>query len=107
MAYALIGQFAEGSTDGNAFTTTTPFNTAGADLIVIILSKYQSPSANNPTDNKGNSYTPLTFRHNANSDATVRIFYKQAPSVGSGHTFTTDNNSFVSMHVLAFSGSVA
>ena len=100
MAYAHIRTASKAGTG-----TTSAVDTTGADLIVAFVASYNDTPT--PTDSKGNTYTALTLR-SGGSDANVkgRMFFCAAPTVGTGHTFTT-SSSAVSSAYLAFSGSAA
>lgn len=109
MAYSLIGNIAAASTDQNAITTGS-LNTTGADLIVVVCTIWtQFSTAALLTDSKGNTWTGHTTR-NANN-VQVRIWHCQAPTVGTGHTFTIPSwgggAGRPSIAVLVFSGSTA
>ncbi len=108
MAYSPLTHVSAQSTggSGNGFTTGA-IDTTGADLIVLVTSWVDPFTPGTPTDSKGNSYTGLTTRTNTNDNA-VRIWYKQAPIVGSGHTFTANGNgTYQTLCAMAFSGSVS
>ena len=105
MSFAYIGSTS--FFPASATLTSGAFDTTGATLIVITCSYYNgNPGA--PTDNKGNTYTPLTNRGAAY--ANQQMYYCANPVVGAGHTFTqpsspASNN--VSASVAWFSGTVA
>jgi hypothetical protein len=104
MAYSLITSVSQLSTNGSGFTTGSSIDTSGADLIILVATYFASQST--VSDSKSNSYTGLTAY--TNSGAGTQIFYVQAPTVGSGHTFTLAGSSnFPAIAVAAFSGSVA
>ena len=101
MAYSFIGHV-EGS--GQSTFTTGNLDTSGADLIVIIFSHLAANGDTAISDNQGNSYTARTqYDSGANAE---RLYYKQAPTTSTTHTFTsTLSLQYGSMVVLAFSGS--
>lgn len=78
---SVIGQFATG-------TSTTAINTTGATLLV--MSTVQSASGGmTVSDNKGNTWIALT-PHSQFSAVESQIFYAVNPTVGTGHTFTSN-----------------
>ena len=100
MSWSLIAH-----TAANA-QTTSAINTTGADLIVISLGGNIGSSAA-PTDNKGNTWTALTY-HSAVANYGARLFYCESPTVGAGHTFSGPTaSSFIPICVQAWSGSAA
>lgn len=103
MAIAWVAKVAASSTLGAAVTTGS-VDTSGANALFIVVGGY---SGVNPigsvTDNKGNTFTPLTARNAANW--ICNIFYCLSATVGSGHTFTVGAAStYCSICVAAFSG---
>ena len=97
----------------NGGTTSPGIDTTGADFIALSVG-YYSPSgvivAGNISDNKSNGNpTALTSYLSDDGEGSTRLFYWQAPTVGSGHTWTLTGvlSSFVSVCVVAVSGSVA
>lgn len=104
MAYALINSTTGVGTVSSV--TTGSIDTTGADLIVIGVA-YNTGAPPTITDSKGNTWTPLTAKA-VTSNGTSRLYYCQAPNVGTGHTFSnTGVNNFATLCVLAFSGSLA
>ncbi len=106
--YRLCANTAKGSTSSGTVTTDA-IDTSGADLIVVGVSEYSGGSGFcTPTDNKSNSpYIGTTAQTSATAQR-IRLFYFQAPTVGSGHTFTcTDTAGFPAIVVAAFAGSIA
>ncbi len=103
MTFSLI---ANTETGGGSGFTSDPVNTTGADLIVVSVGYAQgtSPSV---SDNKGNTYTPLTVR--TGTSWSHRLYYCGGPStpvVGAGHTFTVSGSGILAfMAVQAWSGS--
>lgn len=86
--------------------TSAAINTTGANFIVLTIAQYTGfTSGGTLTDSKGNTWVEL-----ANSDAVLtktRLFYCEAPTVGSGHTFTfTSFGGSPSIAVAAFSGMI-
>lgn len=91
--------------------TSAGVDTTGADLIVVqVIWSLGGGTAIEPTlsDNKSNTWTPLTVQQVANG-VCGRILYCQAPTVGSGHTFTLGGSPIAvpALYMAAFSGSTA
>jgi hypothetical protein len=113
MAYTLITHGVAWSTTTNGFTTggggsggTASLDTTGADLIILVLS---CDSATTPTvtDNQSNTYTALSPQPGGQNRDT-QIIYCQAPTVGTGHTWTVSgSNDFPSICISAWSGSTS
>lgn len=83
--------------------TTAAIDTTGANLLVLSVAWYGGGTAPTVSDSKGNTYTALT-RHDG-SLASHRLFYKLAPAVGTGHTFTASGSgSYAAFHAYAFAG---
>ena len=100
-AWSVVGSASAGSTDGTN-ATTAGFDTTGANFIAICLSGVTGSTA--PTDNKSNTYTART-RYSSGGVGIV-LYYVQAPTVGSGHTFTISSGGSVpSIFAIALSGS--
>jgi hypothetical protein len=102
MAIALVASLTAQPGPGGG--TTSAITTTGASLIVISVSWYfgLSGSPTTVTDNKGNTYTGLTFH--TSSNFRHRFFYALAPTVGTGHAFTiTGSNFYPAIFVYAFS----
>jgi hypothetical protein len=105
MAIALVSNVTipGGPTGG----TSVSINTTGATLIVIAVSQEDDVTFIAPTDNKGNTYTGLTLRQAGagpgRNNAGARLWYRAAPTVGAGHTFTS-TASYSACAVMAFSG---
>lgn len=86
MTYALVTNGEGHSTDGNGFTSGA-FNTTGANLIVLGLCA-ADVAIGTISDSKGNTWAPLTKYVDAFTDRWFQFFYCEAPTVGSGHTFS-------------------
>lgn len=95
MASFIAGINAGGDTTS---VTSGAIDTTGADLIVAWATGYLSVVAF--SDNKGNTYTPLTVRSNSGG-INGRFWYCFGPTVGTGHTFTS-GSSYPGIGVLAF-----
>ena len=103
MAWSLIASTIKAA--GTNGGTTDAINTTDADLLIVIVHAWQPTPA--PSDNKGNSFTRLTNYRSGNFGS-VEISYSKPTTVGSGHTFTAiNNNSFLAITAMAFSGSKA
>jgi hypothetical protein len=82
--------------------TSDAIDTTGANLIVIAISRWTAVVT--VSDNKSNTYTPLTLRQVTSNNAN-QLFYCASPTVGTGHTFTgAATGSFPSIAVVAASG---
>jgi len=102
-----IASVSAGSPDGNGFTTT-PINTTGASLIVIVVTYYTS-SRPNPTDSASNTYPHAVSGDSQSgvpgSDSQISIFRCASPSTSGAHTFTVPGSSlYPAIAVYAFSG---
>lgn len=88
----------------NTVATTGSLDTTGATLLVVVLA-YYSGDPPTLTDNKGNTWTPLT-EYTTGFDVANRIYYCANPTVGAGHTFTGTSVSFglIFLAVSSFSG---
>lgn len=96
---ALISHTGKAGTVGGV--TTNAIDTSGANFIILHVSWYGSGSAGSVSDNKGNTWTPLTAKITTNSAS--RLFYSFSPNVGTGHTFTASAE-YSSLQVMAWSG---
>lgn len=85
--------------------TTTGINTTGSDLIVIIASSYSGNTDPTITDSNSNTITSAGTAPTAGGLAREHIWYIKSPTVGAAHTFTATNGQFLSLHIMAFSGS--
>lgn len=104
MAINIVDHTSQISTDSNGFTTSSAINTSGATLVVVVISSYGSSTAPVLTDSKGNSWTQLVEQSNASNRCNVYYAYDTG-KVGSSHTFTlTQNGSYCSVCVAAYSG---
>lgn len=104
MALARIDKTSAQSTDGLNITTTS-INTTGANLIVVAVAYSNNGTTITLTDNKSNTWTPLTARQS--TTASVRLYYCLSPTVGSGHTFSvasSGGSGFPGIAVAAYSG---
>jgi hypothetical protein len=89
---------------GNDGGTSASITTTGATLIVI--STGSVTNAPTVSDSKGNTYTRLTT-HQA-SVGRHTLYYKLAPTVGTGHTFTlAGTDIYAGAIVFAFAGVVS
>ena len=109
MAYSLTTNTAAASTDTVA-VSTTPVNTTGANLIVLVIADYVGFGASpTPTDNQSNTWTGLTAQTAAGSTH-CRIWYVYNPTTSTTHTFTSPDTGQARYPVIlmaAFSGAVA
>lgn len=97
---------AASSTGGSV--TSSAIDTTGSDLVIIAHAFDVATSPGALSDNKSNTWTVLTTATVPGS-MKVRLWYCQAPTVGTGHTFTIPfvGVSYPAIAVVAFSGSVA
>lgn len=101
MAWTKLTEVSAGSSDGSTVTTGA-IDTTGATFLIAVVSGFGT--APTLSDSKSNSWTALTER--GLGSAAEKLFYVVSGTVGSGHTFTANNN-FPSVAVIAFSGSHA
>lgn len=80
--------------------TTSAIDTTGASLLLVGLSCFTT--SDTPTDSKGNTWHSLTVQGTGGNGLT-QLWYAWNPSVGSGHTFSGNTNTY-GMTVAAFSG---
>lgn len=105
MGFTLINHAAAGCISGDAVAgPTSAIDTTGADSIVIAIAIFGNfgGTFDIPTDNKGNVYTRIPT-----IGGSSRLFYCVGPTVGTGHTFTWNNNgagNFPSIYISAWSG---
>ena len=89
------------ASNGNNVTTDA-IDTTGANLLIIGLATYAG-SVTTVSDSKGNTWTALT--QYGTSDSTVRLYYAENPTVGTGHTFSADEGAkYPAISVLAVKG---
>ncbi len=106
MTWALIAHTNWAS--GTAGGTTAAIDTTGADLIVIVATAYNATYDTEVTvsDSKGNAWTRATRSPGTAYVIETDIQYVQAPTVGTGHTFTLAGaTTYLAFEVVAFSGS--
>lgn len=111
MAYALIANGEGFSTDGQTNAVTGSLDTTGANLLVAVIAEFEPGTDPVCTmqDSKSNSWTGLTTQFD-NSGARVTIYYSVPTSVGSGHTFTSNQGGvflYSCVFVSAWSGAAA
>ncbi len=92
--------------NGIGSSSVGPLVTTGADLIVVSLVFYEVSGAEQLSDNKGNTWTQIGTRLSQGSGLAQAWWYCQAPTVGSGHTFSTTSG-IPNLAVQAWSGSAA
>lgn len=102
MAFTLVASVT--ATPGASGGSTAAIDTTGATLLVISCACYDPGGSPPVTDNKGNTWFPLTKR--ALGVTAVQQFYAKNPTVGSGHVFTFGpySNAYIFVSVLAYSG---
>lgn len=87
---------------GSGGGTTTAIDTTGATgLIIGLWWNRSSPFNGRLSDSKANAFSSTTLQHSGAGN--VQLFYVAAPTVGSGHTFTTLEN-FAGIGILALNG---
>ena len=86
-----------------SLSPTSSIDTTDASLIVVGLAWYNSAPPANLTDSKGNTWTALTSQSANGGFTRLQFFYCSPCVVGSSHTFSSSNG-FVSIGVMAFSG---
>lgn len=69
--------------------TTASINSTGANLLVAAISYSTGATLLSVSDNKGNTWTPLTVQ-GVTGQGQTQIYYvnSHTPAVGTGHTFT-------------------
>ena len=101
MAITLVASVS--ATPGINGGATAAVDTTGATLLVISVSSYGVGAVPTVSDAKGNVYTALTSR--TQGTARHRLFYRLAPTVGTGHTFTvTGAGIYAAILAYAFAG---
>jgi hypothetical protein len=89
---------------GASGATTTGVDTTGSNLLVVPVASYSTGAT--VTDNKGNTYTPLTQYGGGGSLS--QIWYCLSPVVGTGHTVTVGSSSTYSgLCLVGYSGVAA
>ncbi len=99
---ALVAHTVKASTGGNAVTTDA-IDTSGANLLVVAVADYQPMTHSTLSDSKSNIWTALTPRTLVGS-VYQQLWYCLGATVGSGHTFSTDQSNFPAIVVTAWSG---
>lgn len=102
-AYARIAH----TLQSTAGTNTPAINTAGADLIVVVLSYDNAATGIGVGDSQGGHYNTYTLAATkVGSASTVAIYRAELPAyVGSGHTFVCNGtSSYCQIYVSAYSG---
>lgn len=102
--WSVLGSTGKASTNNNSVTTDAA-DTSGANRIWIGISAYTLGCT--PTDSKSNSWTGLTPQNEGTNGSWAQIWVSgDSPTVGSGHTFTcNENTTYPSIHVIWASGS--
>lgn len=98
MTIALISNTVGAGLNG---ATSDAVDTTGANLLVIAVAS--SSGTITVSDNKSNTYTPLTSY--VSSSQAARLYYCASPTVGVGHTFTVSGTTqVINFRALAYSG---
>ncbi len=89
----------------NGNTVTSPIDSTGADLLVLVLVADNGRITYVQSDSKGNSWTGLQVKTQSGGQR-VQILYVANPVVGSGHTLTIQDNgvTFGLAYFAAFKG---
>lgn len=107
-SYAFVASVSAGSADAHNVTTGT-VNTTGADLLVVAVASYGVSSTPTVSDNKSNTWTPLTSYSTTSGNAErLTLFYAKNATCGTGHTFSASESSgtpYPAISMAAFSGS--
>jgi hypothetical protein len=96
MAYSVVAHTIGGS-------PTSGIDTTGADLIVVVEG---CTAFGTFSDSKSNTWTALSDWTASGDAVLLRCRYCQAPTVGSGHTFSSSGGLQTTLSVIALSGSV-
>ena len=101
MAFAVIS----GTKFQTAATATSPaIDTTGASTLIVVLSE-RTPSSGVISDSKGNTWSQLTVYSDDPNDHACSIWWSNATSVGTNHTFTaTGTDMACTVSIAAFSG---
>lgn len=87
--------------------TSAPIDTSGSNFIVISTATYFAFPIPAVSDNKGNTWLPLTEQFNGPAEVRAQLFYAKNAIVGANHTFTLTRNgtdtSFPAICVMSFS----
>ncbi len=89
MAYSYPGVHAKAA--GVSSATTSGIDTSVVDFLFVAVA-FDPGTDPTLSDNKGNTWTALTTVSTGGAPSLV-VFYVQAPSVGTGHTFTASRAS--------------
>jgi len=112
-AWAVISSLCNeqpGSGNGDPSFTTGTLDTTGANLLIVYALQYNHDGGSSGTisDSRSNTWNYLTDQ--ASGDHSGRMAYVYAPSVGSGQTFSMNDDFGISngaICVLALSGSLS
>lgn len=80
-----LGAVATATTNA-ADVTSDPLNTTGANLLVAVVSDWNAGPAGTLTDNKSNTWHPLTAY--TSTGPRLRAYWSTPTSVGTGHTIS-------------------
>lgn len=111
MAITLVVKTKKASTD-NVSVTTDAIDTTNATLLLLFLVNAQGNPSNTVSDNKTNTWTPLTAQENTGAGRGCWYYVNtNSPNVGSGHTFTADDSfpatTYPTLFVYAFQETAA
>jgi hypothetical protein len=87
---------------------TPPFDTTGADLLVVSGGASGPIMKGNLSDNKGNTWTKNAGIAGVNfGNTSIAMYYSRTTLVGPNHIFNWNNNYWGGILVAAFKGSIA
>lgn len=88
---------------------TAAMDSTGADLLVAVVSQWAGATDTTVTDNKSNNWTGGALTGRGSNTGRTRIWWCKPTSVGSGHTFTSNNAADIYGTIIgmAFSGAHA
>ena len=106
-AFVAASPVAVGTEFGTGPVTTTPIDTTDANFITIVVTSFDSTTANIAiSDSKGNMWTSSAFTGNGGNQGKPLFWHCLNPIVGAGHTFTATGtvDGTDSIAAIAFSG---
>lgn len=103
MAFSLVAHTNVGEAGALNSVTTPSIDTTGANLITVITGEYVGGGTGSSiTDSKGNTFTRRQYASSSPGQGTLWDCVN--PTVGTGHTFTLNNNNYSTVFVAAWSG---
>lgn len=101
--WVLIGSGIVAASTDQVSVTTSPYNTTGASLIVIVET---ANTAKAPTDSKGNTYTLRADGTQSFGNAHSYIYACESPITDVSQTFSVAGANAPALCVMAFSGGI-